>query len=70
MYQPDIALMNAVYVGYSSPHTDVLTRLPAELTGNKSYYPDAATVDTLEVYYSNETIDSLYDQIWQAVLAN
>ena len=70
MYQPDIALMNAVYVGYSSPHTDVLEKLPPEITGNTSYYPDVATADTLEVYYSSEAIDSLYDQIWQTVLAN
>ncbi len=70
MYQPEIALMNAVYVGYSSPHTEVLQKLPSELTANKSYYPDAATIASLEVYYSTAQIDSLYDQIWQAVLAN
>jgi spermidine/putrescine-binding protein len=70
LYDPKIALMNAVYVGYSTPHTDAFAKLPPEITGNTSYYPDPATVDTLEVYYSNETIDTLYDQIWQTVLAN
>lgn len=70
MYQPDIALMNAVYVGYSSPHIDVLNQLPPEITGNTNYYPDEETIDTLEVYYSNETIDALYAEIWQTVLAN
>jgi len=70
LYDPEIALMNAVYVGYSTPHTDAFAKLPPEITGNTSYYPDPATVDTLEVYYSNETIDTLYDQIWQTVLAN
>lgn len=70
MYQPDIALMNAVYVGYSSPHTDVLENLPAIITGNTSYYPDAATIKTLEVYYSSEEIDRTYDEIWQVVMAN
>ncbi|MBP8988899.1 MAG: ABC transporter substrate-binding protein [Clostridia bacterium] len=70
MYQPDIALMNAVYVGYSSPHIDVLNQLPPEITGNTNYYPDDETIDTLEVYYSNETIDALYAEIWQTVLAN
>ncbi|HAL74927.1 MAG TPA: hypothetical protein DCM45_07585 [Clostridiales bacterium] len=70
MYQPDIALMNAVYVGYSSPHTDVQSRLPAAITGNSSYYPDAATIKTLEVYYSSEEIDSTYDKLWQVIMAN
>jgi len=70
MYQPDIALMNAVYVGYSSPHTDAQAKLPAAITGNPSYYPDAATIKTLEVYYSSEEIDSTYDKLWQVIMAN
>jgi spermidine/putrescine-binding protein len=70
MYDPEIALMNAVYVGYSSPHVEVVKALPSEITGNKSYYPDEATMKTLEVYYSSEEIDTTYDQIWQTILAN
>lgn len=70
MYQPDIALMNAVYVGYSSPNTSVVAALPAEITDNKSYYPDAETIKTLEIYYSSDEIDSTYDRIWQTILAN
>jgi spermidine/putrescine transport system substrate-binding protein len=70
MYRPDIALMNAVYVGYSSPNTEVQKNLPAEITGNLSFYPDAETVKSLEVYYSSDEIDSTYDQIWQAIMAN
>ncbi len=70
MYQPDIALMNAVYVGYSSPNTSVIDALPPEITNNKSYYPDAETMKTLEIYYSGDEIDSTYDRIWQTILAN
>ncbi|MEA4889299.1 MAG: ABC transporter substrate-binding protein [Clostridiaceae bacterium] len=70
MYQPDIALMNAVYVGYSSPNTAVIEALPPEITNNKSYYPDAETIKTLEIYYSSDEIDSTYDRIWQTILAN
>ena len=70
MYEPDVALKNAVYVGYSSPHTDVLEKLPASLVGNTSYYPDAETMKSLEIYYSTDEIDTTYDKIWQAVLAN
>jgi spermidine/putrescine transport system substrate-binding protein len=70
MYDPEIALMNAVYVGYSSPHTEVLKNLPVEITGNTSFYPDAETMKSLEVYYSSDEIDSTYDKLWQAVIAN
>ncbi len=70
MYEPEIALKNAVYVGYASPHTGAIAKLPAELTGNPNYYPDAATMKSLEIYYSSDEIDQTYDQIWQTVLAN
>jgi spermidine/putrescine-binding protein len=70
MYKPEIALMNAVYVGYSSPNTAAVAELPAEITGNPSYYPDKASMDSLEIYYSSDEIDITYDKIWQAVLAN
>ncbi len=70
MYQPDVALKNAVYVGYSSPHTDVIAKLPASITGNPNYYPDEKVMESLEVYYSSEEIDSKYDEIWQTVMAN
>lgn len=70
MYDPEVALKNAVYVGYSSPNTDVLTKLPASITSNPNYYPDEKIMDTLEVYYSSDEIDTTYDQIWQTVMAN
>lgn len=70
MYTPEVALKNAVYVGYSSPHTDAITKLPESLTSNPRYYPDDTTMDSLEIYFSNDEIDQTYDQIWQTVLAN
>ena len=70
LYEPEIALINAVYVGYSTPHTEAFKRLPAEITANTSYYPDEETIKSLEIYYSSETIDSTYDRLWQAILAN
>lgn len=70
MYDPAAALSNAVYVGYSSPHTEVLAKLPEQVTQNRHYYPDAETIKTLELYYSNEEIDTLYDRLWTEYLAN
>lgn len=70
MYEPDVALKNAVYVGYSTPHLDALAKLPEELRSNEAYYPSAAVIDLLEVYESSDEIDRLYDEIWQVYLAN
>lgn len=70
MYDPEIALKNAVYVGYSTPHLDVFSKLPEALRSNPSYYPSDELMDTLEVYYSSEEIDQTYDEIWQIYLAN
>jgi spermidine/putrescine transport system substrate-binding protein len=70
MYRPDIALMNAVYVGYSSPNTEVQKNLPKEMTSNPSFYPDAETIKSLEIYFSSDEIDTTYEQIWEAIMAN
>ncbi len=70
MYEPEIALKNAVYVGYSTPHTDVWEKLPADLRENPAYYPGEDLMDSLEVYFSSPEIDQTYDEIWQVYLAN
>lgn len=70
MFEPEVALKNAVYVGYSSPHLDVLEHLPADLRNNEAYYPSHELMETLEVYYSTPEIDQTYDDIWQLYLAN
>ncbi len=70
MYEPDIALANAEYAGYSSPNKAAVAELPEEIRSNKSFYPDKATFSSLEMYYSSDSIDSTYDTIWQQVMAN
>lgn len=70
MFEPEVALKNAVYVGYSSPHLEVLEHLPADLRNNEAYYPGHDLMETLEVYYSTPEIDQTYDDIWQLYLAN
>ncbi len=70
MYDPDIALANTTYVGYSSPNTAAIAKLPEEISSNKNFYPDEATFETLEIYFTSDSIDSTYDAIWQQILAN
>lgn len=70
MYETEIAVKNAVYVGYSSPHLGAVEKLPAAVTKNKSYYPDLDLIKTLEPYFSSLEIDKSYDDLWLRYLVN
>lgn len=70
MYDPEIALANTEYVGYSSPNKEAIAKLPEKIRTNKSFYPDKETFATLELYYTSDSIDSTYDAIWQQIMAN
>ena len=70
MYDPDIALSNCEYVGYSTPNVEARDMLDDEIKNNKSYYPDAETFKTLEIFYSNATIEEAYTELWNTVKAS
>ena len=70
MYEPEIALANCEYVGYSTPNTAAFADLPEDVRNNVAYYPDNATFMTLEPYYSDSTIEELYTAIWNTVKAS
>lgn len=70
MYDPDVALTNCEYVGYSTPNTAARDMLSDDVKNNKSYYPDAATFQTLEIYFSNAEIEETYTEIWNTVKAS
>ena len=40
----EVALANAEYVGYGSPHTEVYNLLDPEISGDPLYYPDLTTI--------------------------
>lgn len=70
MYEPEIALANTNYVGFSSPNKAAIANLPEDIRNNKSLYPDKETFNTLELYFTSDEIDTTYDSIWQQVMAN
>jgi len=70
MYEKEVAIKNAVYVGYSSPHLEAIKELPQSVTGNESYYPSLELIKTLEPYYSTPELDQKYDELWVQYLAN
>lgn len=70
MYEPEIALENCEYVGYSTPNTAAKDMLDPEISGNIYYYPTAEIFETLEVYYTSSEIEERYTEIWNIVKAS
>lgn len=48
--RPDIAAMNAEYVGYSSPNEGAMAILPEEITNDPAFYPSQELIDKLSIY--------------------
>ena len=67
MYDPDIALANCKFVGYSTPNIVAREMLDPKIAENLNYYPDEATLDTLEVYFSSEEYEKKYAEVWDAI---
>ncbi len=70
MYDPEIALENCEYVGYSTPNTAAKDMLDPEVSGNLYYYPTAEIFSTLEVYYTSDELEERYTEIWNTVKAS
>ena len=70
MYDPQIALENCEYIGYSTPNTAAREMLDPEIANNVYYYPTREVFETLEVYYTSSEIEERYTEIWNTVKAS
>ena len=70
MYDPEIALENCEYIGYSTPNTAAREMLDPEIANNVYYYPTREVFETLEVYYTSSEIEERYTEIWNTVKAS
>lgn len=50
MMRPENAAQNAQYVGYATPNDKAKALLPAAVRNDRQFYPDAQTMQHLEVY--------------------
>ncbi|NLT94746.1 MAG: ABC transporter substrate-binding protein [Clostridia bacterium] len=66
---PEIAYINADYIGYSTPHTEAVKRLPEEITGDKTLYPGPDDLANSEVFEDLADFLPEYARIWTEVLA-
>lgn len=70
MYNPEIALANSEYVGYSTPNIEAKALLPEEIQNNLSFYPDKDTFQSLELFFSDSEIEKTYINVWNTVKAS
>jgi len=68
MLEPDVALANAEYIKYASPHTAVLNNPDYSYRNNPVLYPDPASLPPVQ-YYKNlpDDILTLMTNLWTEV---
>lgn len=67
--QPQIALMNTQYIGYSTVNSDALKKLPDEIKNNKIYWPSDEEFSRCEIFHDLGKFIRQYDIIWTEILA-
>lgn len=61
----DIALMNAEYIGYSTPHTEAQNLLDPEIGQNENFYPSEEVLKKTEIFLTLPQETGAYmDQLW------
>jgi len=60
----DIALINADYVGYSTPNVKAFELLDDEMKNNEAAYPDLESLENMEVFLDLGDAIELYNDIW------
>ncbi len=69
MNDPDIALRNTEYIGYSTPNTGAFEKLDEETKSDATAYPDNQSLKDSEVFEDLSDIISTYNRIWDEIKA-
>lgn len=69
MCDTEIAFRNADYIGYASPHTEAVKKLPEDITSNRSAYPLEEDLKSSEVFTNLVSVLKEFDRIWTEVKA-
>ncbi|MBQ9964761.1 MAG: spermidine/putrescine ABC transporter substrate-binding protein [Clostridia bacterium] len=61
----DIALLNAEYIGYSTPQEEARAQLDPEIGENENFYPPESVLQKAEMYITlPETVGAHMDTLW------
>ena len=69
MLDPEVAFMNADYIGYATPHIEARKMLDEELTSDRTFYPEPEDLVKTEVFKDLADFLSEYDRIWTEIKA-
>lgn len=70
MCETDVAFNNADYIGYATPHIEVMKMLDPELISDRSAYPLQEDLDNYEIFeYPGDEINKQYSRIWTEIKA-
>ncbi|KKY02471.1 spermidine/putrescine ABC transporter substrate-binding protein [Paraclostridium benzoelyticum] len=64
LLDPEIAKMNAEYIGYSTPNVGALKLLDKDITSNPVAYPPKSVMDKTETFIDLGNKLRLYDEAW------
>ena len=67
MCRPDIAKMNAEYIGYATANATARDMLDDEVKNDPLQYPDTTNTDKYEVFRYNPELSKKYSKLWQRV---
>lgn len=67
MSRPDIALLNAEYIEYSSPNKGAIELMGEDYLDNPNLNPAQETIDNCEFFHDNQDVKILYDTYWGMV---
>ena len=70
MNDPEIALQNSEYIGYSSTNLAAVALMPEETTNNFVYWPSEELIEGFEVSIDLGDFLSEYDRAWTEVLTS
>lgn len=63
--RPDIALLNAEYIGYSTPFEGVRAELDPEIAENENFYPPESVLKNAEMYVTLPSdVSTHMDSLW------
>lgn len=69
MTDPDIALRNTDYIGYSTPNIAAMEMLDDEIRSDEVAYPDMDSLEGSEVFEDLSDIIEVYNRIWDEIKA-
>ena len=67
MCRPDIAKMNADYIGYSTANNGALELMDDEVKNDTLRYPDIASMKNMEVFTYDKELSRKFADVWQEV---